>query len=80
MQPLMGLSLAEEKPRLSSDGRRLAFASTHSGNRSEIFLADADGSNVSQLRVESKDHLSGPPTVSTSFSIPSPTTTTVMCG
>jgi serine/threonine protein kinase/Tol biopolymer transport system component len=42
-------SFFEGHPRFSPDGRRIAFASTRSGDRMEIWLAAADGSGTAQL-------------------------------
>jgi Tol biopolymer transport system component len=41
-------SRGQEEPRISPDGRRIAFYSGRSGN-SEIWVADRDGSNLIQL-------------------------------
>ncbi len=42
-------SFYEGGPRFSPDGRRVAFESLRSGERTEIWLADADGRNPIQL-------------------------------
>ena len=46
---VVGSSFFEGNPRFSPDGRRIAFASTRSGDRMEIWLAAADGSGPKQL-------------------------------
>ena len=46
---LLASSFFEGYPRFSPDGRRIAFASTRSGDRQEIWLAAADGSSAVQL-------------------------------
>jgi serine/threonine protein kinase len=46
---LVASSSFEGHPQFSPDGRRLAFASTRSGDRMEIWLAAADGSGPLQL-------------------------------
>jgi Tol biopolymer transport system component len=38
----------EECPAWSPDGRRIAFATDHDGN-SEVYVMDADGSNLVRL-------------------------------
>jgi Tol biopolymer transport system component len=42
-------SFFEGHPRFSPDGSRIAFASTRSGDRMEVWLAAADGSGPAQL-------------------------------
>jgi Tol biopolymer transport system component len=47
---LAGSSFWDSVPRLSPDGRRLAFSSARSGGeRLDIWVADADGANTQQL-------------------------------
>jgi Tol biopolymer transport system component/predicted Ser/Thr protein kinase len=46
---LLASTFFEGHPRFSPDGRRIAFASTRSGDRIEIWLAGADGSDPLQL-------------------------------
>ena len=46
---VLASSFFEGHPRFSPDGRRIAFASTRSGDRMEIWLAAADGSGPVQL-------------------------------
>jgi eukaryotic-like serine/threonine-protein kinase len=48
-RPLLVSSLPDYAPTFSADGRRIAFESGRSGEQEEIWLADADGSNASQL-------------------------------
>ena len=48
-QVVAASSLEEQSPQLGSDGTRLAFASLRSGERMEIWSAEADGSNPIQL-------------------------------
>ena len=47
-QPAITSSFLDDHPQFSPDGRRVVFASQRSGE-GEIWLADADGSNASQL-------------------------------
>jgi Tol biopolymer transport system component/DNA-binding winged helix-turn-helix (wHTH) protein len=49
VQVVIGSNAIENEPRLSPDGRRLAFASKRSGYPAEIWVADADGSNPQSL-------------------------------
>ena len=49
MQVVIGSNAIENEPRLSPDGRRLAFESKRSGFTGEIWVADADGSNPQSL-------------------------------
>ena len=50
VQLLAGSSFVDVDSRLSADGSRLAFASARApGNRMDIWVADADGSNPQQL-------------------------------
>jgi Tol biopolymer transport system component len=46
---VLGSTLWEGSPDFSPDGRRIAFESTRSGERVEVWLASADGSQVEQL-------------------------------
>jgi Tol biopolymer transport system component len=46
--PFVSSSRNEDRPQFSPDGRKVAFASDRSGSW-EIWLADADGSNATQL-------------------------------
>ena len=48
-QVFLGSSFYEGVSRFSPDGRRIAFDSLRSGERNEIWLASADGSNPEQL-------------------------------
>ena len=48
-EALLASSFFEGHPRFSPDGGRIAFASTRSGDRMEIWLAAADGSSPAQL-------------------------------
>jgi Tol biopolymer transport system component len=48
-QVFLGSSFYEGSARFSPDGRRIAFESLRSGERNEIWLAAADGSNPEQL-------------------------------
>jgi Tol biopolymer transport system component/tRNA A-37 threonylcarbamoyl transferase component Bud32 len=47
--PLVATTFIEENPQYSPDGHRIAFESTRPSGRSEIWLADADGGNGTQL-------------------------------
>ena len=47
--PLVRSSLDEWGPRLSGDGRRLAFTSNRNGETTEVWTASADGTNPAQL-------------------------------
>jgi Tol biopolymer transport system component/tRNA A-37 threonylcarbamoyl transferase component Bud32 len=47
--PLVASTFIEEGPQYSPDGRRIAFESTRPSERAEIWLADADGRNPTQL-------------------------------
>jgi serine/threonine protein kinase/dipeptidyl aminopeptidase/acylaminoacyl peptidase len=50
LQLVAGSSVSDTDPRLSPDGRRLAFASARAGSAlSDIWIAEADGSNPQQL-------------------------------
>ena len=49
VQLVIGSNAVENEPRLSPDGRWLAFASRRSGSPAEIWVADADGSNPQSL-------------------------------
>jgi Tol biopolymer transport system component len=48
-RPILVSSLPDYAPAFSPDGRWIAFESGRSGDRQEIWLADADGSNPIQL-------------------------------
>lgn len=48
-EAFLASSFFEGNPRFSPDGERIAFASTRSGDRMEIWLASADGSRPVQL-------------------------------
>jgi Tol biopolymer transport system component len=48
-QVVIGSNAIENEPRLSPDGRRLAFETARSGSTGEIWVADADGSNPQPL-------------------------------
>jgi Tol biopolymer transport system component len=48
-QLLVGSTFVEMEPRLSPDGRRVVFVSQRSGATSDIWVAEADGSNAQQL-------------------------------
>jgi eukaryotic-like serine/threonine-protein kinase len=47
--PLIETTFWEQKPHYSPDGLRIAFESARAGDRAEIWLADADGSNPTRL-------------------------------
>jgi len=47
--PLIASSFRERYAQPSPDGRRIAFQSGRSGDREEVWLADADGSNLTRL-------------------------------
>jgi len=49
VQLVTGSTLHDVEPRLSPDGRRLVFSSTRGGGTYDLWLADADGSNLQQL-------------------------------
>jgi eukaryotic-like serine/threonine-protein kinase len=46
---VVGSTFAEMEPRASPDGRRLVFGSARSGDITDIWVAEADGSNPQQL-------------------------------
>jgi Tol biopolymer transport system component/predicted Ser/Thr protein kinase len=48
-EPVLASSFADYNPRFSPDGRRVAFETERSGDEHEIWLADPDGFNPSQL-------------------------------
>ncbi len=48
-QLVVGSTFEEMEPRLSPDGRRLVFGSKRSGDKTAIWVADADGLNPQQL-------------------------------
>jgi Tol biopolymer transport system component/predicted Ser/Thr protein kinase len=48
-EAVVSSSFFDAHPRFSPDGKRIAFASERSGDRTEIWLAAADGSNPVQL-------------------------------
>jgi Tol biopolymer transport system component len=48
-RPFLASSFQDYAPTFSPDGRRIAFESGRSGETQEIWLADADGSNLVQL-------------------------------
>jgi len=59
-RPLLVSSLPDYAPTFSPDGRKIAFESGRSGEREEIWLADADGSNPTQL-TKGPGHWQGTP-------------------
>jgi Tol biopolymer transport system component/predicted Ser/Thr protein kinase len=61
VQWLVGSTLVEMEPRLSPNGRHLVFGSARSGGPPEIWLADADGSNLQQLTRAAPGHPQGSP-------------------
>jgi eukaryotic-like serine/threonine-protein kinase len=48
-EPLIRSSLADYSPDLSPDGSRVAFTSNRTGESTEIWIANADGTNPAQL-------------------------------
>ena len=48
-EPFIRSSFSEWTPQFSPDGRKVAFTSNRNGDSSEIWVADADGSNPWQL-------------------------------
>jgi serine/threonine protein kinase len=48
VEPVIRSSFADNDPQLSPDGRRVAFCSVRSGTN-EVWIAEADGSNPTQL-------------------------------
>jgi Tol biopolymer transport system component/DNA-binding winged helix-turn-helix (wHTH) protein len=58
-EPLLQSSFADFNPSFSPDGRRIAFSSGRSGQQ-ECWLADADGSNPTQLTRGPGGHRGGP--------------------
>jgi len=48
-EPLIRSSLADYAPDLSPDGSRVAFTSTRNGETTEIYTANADGTNLVQV-------------------------------
>jgi serine/threonine protein kinase/Tol biopolymer transport system component len=61
VQLVVGSTLQENEPRLSPNGRRLVFGSERSGGPAEIWVADADGSNLQQLTHAAPNHPQGSP-------------------
>jgi serine/threonine protein kinase len=47
--PLIESNFSDRIPQYSGDGRRIAFESDRADERSEVWLADADGTNVARL-------------------------------
>jgi Tol biopolymer transport system component len=60
VQLVVGSSFEEIEPRLSPDGRRLVFGSTRSGGTGDLWLADADGSNLQLFTHVSNRNLGSP--------------------
>ena len=58
--PLITSSAFDFNPQYSPDGRRIAFASSRADEHDEIWLADADGSNVTRV-TRGGDRLRGSP-------------------
>lgn len=48
-EPVLTSTFGDRLPAYSSDGRRIAFESRRNGESNEIWVADADGSNATQL-------------------------------
>jgi Tol biopolymer transport system component len=48
-RPAIASSFEDREPSYSPDGRRVAFASTRSGDTRELWIADADGTNPIQM-------------------------------
>jgi Tol biopolymer transport system component len=48
-RPVLASTFEDREPSYSPDGRRIAFASSRSGEAREVWLADADGTNAVQL-------------------------------
>jgi serine/threonine protein kinase len=61
VQLVVGSTRQEMEPRLSPNGRRLVFGSARSGGPAEIWVADADGSNLQQLTHAAPGHPQGSP-------------------
>jgi Tol biopolymer transport system component/DNA-binding winged helix-turn-helix (wHTH) protein len=47
--PLIASAVFDYNPQYSQDGRRIAFSSSRADERDEVWLADADGSNITRL-------------------------------
>jgi Tol biopolymer transport system component len=47
--PLIELTFRDTFPQYSADGRRVSFCSDRADEREEVWLADADGTNVTRL-------------------------------
>jgi Tol biopolymer transport system component len=48
-QPVVSSTFSDTESRFSPDGRRLAFGSMRSGDKNEVWVAEADGSRAQQL-------------------------------
>lgn len=58
-EPLIASTLLEESPQFSPDGRRVVFVSNRSGTY-ELWVADSEGANASQLTFFEGPHLGSP--------------------
>jgi Tol biopolymer transport system component len=59
-EPLLVSSLTEDSPRFSPDGNKIAFESNRGGGPEEIWVANADGTNATQMTSNLGRHQGSP--------------------